>query len=231
MIIMADKSNADSASIDMHYPHSVTLPSLQTMATVQKNPTKKRVRFDLAPSETIHDIASSTVVGVEINYYIDTNLWFSAQELQQIRARESMFIKLNRRYCEHYVQSVSSLFTKARQNISEQSSGDSLANNDNHVSPTVLSLICQSPARGLERDVIPRFRLRRKEVIQKFLTLQAKLLIKEALLSTEEYECQQHALSLHYEKLARPSARLAQWLAVGDAHATRVEGLSGEKRP
>ena len=162
---------------------------------------RKSVRFDLSQN-TQH--ASQLP---PIDALILDALWFSHEDLFQIRMREGGVIKVHK-FCDYYIHQMTCLLGVACGACEES----------DDCTPQLF--VAQSPARGLEKEVLPCVRHRRKEVIQTLLRAQ-RALQKHPQKFTPEF--QQTALSQHYIRLARPSSRLAQLIAQGDELALQSE--------
>lgn len=175
----------------------------------QQQPQKKRriasrksVHFDL--SQNKHHASSLTPLDASVI----SALWFSPEDLQQIRFREANVIKIHK-FCDYYLHQMTCLLGVAC-GACEDIIDD--------VTPQLF--VASSPARGLEKEVLPCVRHRRKEVIQTLLRSQ-RALQKHPQKFTLEF--QQTALSQHYTRLARPATRLAQLIAQGDRMALQEE--------
>ena len=204
-----------------------------------RTPTKKSVRFDMSQntilstaitmdycSEDATDADSmdcdNTVVDSDttITHKDKSNLWFSYEDLQDIRLREANVVKIHR-FSEDYMEEVASLLGEACSSM-KATIQQKQAAVDIHVSTEFLA---KSAARGLECQIMPCIRQRRKQVVATFLKSQTSLQQWKAPQDGRHFtpDFQQQALSEHYQKLARPAQLLAQLLAAGDARVAQME--------
>jgi hypothetical protein len=186
-------------------------------SSCKKSRRSKAVSFDLSHNTT----SAPHYMDEDVD---DITLWFSPNELYFIRVREAKIIK-EARCSDEYIDQVSCLLELACATIqpanelklnNEGSDEDSFASDASSIEAPMW--ISNSPARGLEREMLPCFRQRRKEAIRSFLKSQMAL---------QSWRCpegrgfspdfQQRALSEYYQKLSRPAAYLAQLLGEGDA--------------
>ena len=76
--------------------------------------------------------------------------------------------------------------------------------------------LADSPLRGLEREMTPCFRQRKKHVVANVLQSQKALLAWKSNNAKDAHKGAQ-VLANHYRKLALPASKFAQLLAQGDA--------------
>ena len=88
-----------------------------------------------------------------------------------------------------------------------------------------LVALSSSPARGLEREMTPCFRQRKKQVVGNVLQSQAALLAYASTKNIDGNNAHKGAeiLANHYRKLALPATRFARLLGQGDAAAVALE--------
>lgn len=139
------------------------------------------------------------------------DLWLSVQELHQIRHREAKVLHSHCMGNDIYLDQITVLLGMA---CNAPATGNLQA--PSATVAAALSIVCNSPARGLEKEVMSCVRQRRKLVIQTFL--KSQIVVKAAHPSDQEA-----ALCHHYRLLARPACRLARWIAQGDALVVRAE--------
>ena len=148
-------------------------------------------------------------------------LWFSPEDLYDIRLREANIVKIHR-FCDDYQHTAASMLglaiscAKPPTAATAAASCDAVQANNNN-SEHYYYTLATSPARGLESQIMPCMRQRRKQVVTTFLKSQTSLSLYRPL--TLNADLRQRALSEHYQKLARPALLVAQWLAAGDARA------------
>jgi hypothetical protein len=170
--------------------------------TVSPSIWKKTVRFDLEQNTTLQLPCTSHNTPTSSH-----DLWLSVQELHEIRHREATVLH---RHClrnDIYLDQIAVLLSMA---CNAPTSGGILQAPRATVAAAV-SIVCNSPARGLEKEVMACVRQRRKLVIQTFL--KSQMAVKAAAPPTD----QEATLAHHYIQLARPACRLARWIAQGDA--------------
>jgi hypothetical protein len=143
-------------------------------------------------------------------------VWYSAQELQHFRSCDAHWVRCYKSYCDDVYKQ--QLFRVLGTACGKQSH-----------STEMNALVADSPIRGLERDMTPCFRLRKKHVVSNVLASQAALLAwnqkhhptskdgKDTTTMMRRLQGEQ-LLALHYHKLALPATRFARLLAEGDAH-------------
>lgn len=162
----------------------------------------------------------------------DDQLWFTCDELRQIRVREACIVQ-NKRNSDHYMEQVSCLLEQVS---SEDGTENDTNTNDRDIddcSDTSLDaplLIANSEARGLERETLATFRQHRKEAIQSLLKSQDALKRWRGAGDKQfSFEFQRRALSEHYQRLTRPSAKFAQLIGQADADVVMEEVSEGDQ--
>ena len=156
-------------------------------------------------------------------------LWFSPEDLYDIRLREANVVKI-RRFCDDYLQEVASLLGSAISTAGANKPTASPSSVPTIVPPPAAveqhsDYLASSPARGLESQIMPCMRQRRKQVVTTFLKSQTSLSHYQRQEGGRSFptDLRQRALSEHYQRLARPAQLVAQWLAAGDARVVVVE--------
>jgi len=138
------------------------------------------------------------------------NVWWSGHEMLGIISREKSAIHVMSFCCDHYTNEVLNVMKMARDKTcvagTATSSGIWVAN---------------SPARGLERDIVQGFKQRKRQVIRKVLQSQRVLKTGRHHVTGQHAppELQSQVLSTQYQKWCHPMVRFAQVLAEGDAQA------------
>jgi hypothetical protein len=166
---------------------------------------KKTVRFDMDQNTTVQVPCCSTP-----NPNSDP-LWLSVQELHEIRHREATVLHRDCLRNDIYLDQITILLGMA-------CNAPSVENLPRGAAATALSIVCNSPARGLEKEAMSCVRQRRRAVIQTFL--KSQLAVKALAVGAVDQEA---ALCQHYHQLARPACRLARWIAQGDALVVRAD--------
>lgn len=141
------------------------------------------------------------------------NLWWSGEEMFEIMTREKSAISVMSYCCQHYTTQVLCLMKIARGKTY-------MPGNATTESPAPL-WVANSPARGLEKDIVQGFKQRKRQVIRKVLESQAVLKSGRHEVTGEDVspEMQSRLLSNQYQKWSDPMVRFAQVLAEGDAQA------------
>jgi hypothetical protein len=181
----------------------------------------KTVRFDMDQNTTVqvpcigvHSDTSSTCTS-STNTSTSTpnseHLWLSVQELHEIRHREATVLHRDCLRNDIYLDQITILLGMA----CNAPSVDKLPRG---TAVTALTIVCNSPARGLEKETMSCVRQRRKAVIQTFL--KSQLAVKALAVDARDREA---ALCQHYRQLALPACRLARWIAQGDALVVTAE--------
>lgn len=202
--------------------------------------TKKAVRFDLFHNSCcstecvilVEDEDSSIKTtsasecwdGAELEDRTVLNrdqLWFSADDLYKIRLREANIVKIHR-FSDDYMEEAASLLGSAVRSVTLGVNTDK----QQARAPTAAEYgyyLAGSAARGLESQIVPCIRQRRKQVVTTFLKSQRSLANYRIPTDGSSFsvDWQQRALSEHYQKLAGPAQRVAHWLAAGDALVAR----------
>jgi hypothetical protein len=158
---------------------------------------KKRVHFSHYNNE-LPRVQVHTVPLVDDADMAD--VWYSAQDLQHFRSCDARWVRCYHSYCDTYKHQ---LFRVLGTACGKQSHSSEMN-----------AIVADSPIRGLEREMSPCFRLRKKQVVTNVLQSQAALLAWQNDKQTNQGE---QVLALHYHKLALPATRFAQLLAEGDA--------------
>ena len=146
--------------------------------------------------------------------------WFSADELHEIRLREARLVGTYRHHDDYYQEQSMGLLSAAASN----------ANSLTQTQAQQAMFVAGNAARGLESQIIPCIRQRKKQALQAFFKSQHALQQWRGYDPNTRVVCQltpelqRQALSDHYHKLAAPAVRLAQLLAQGDAIA--ISGLT-----
>jgi len=174
------------------------------------NNTKKSVCFDLSRNTTQRALLSQEDSDHEAAFV--QRCWFSPDELNQVLLREVRIVQTFSA-SDLYRQQVMQLLS----NVTHQDASTQVEAPHQYVA--------DSPARGLESQIVGCIRVRRKQVVQTFLKSQKGLSAwrgpaeggSEEVMLTADF--QRHALAEHYQKLSAPAVRLACLLAQGDAHA------------
>ncbi|CAB9519516.1 expressed unknown protein [Seminavis robusta] len=138
--------------------------------------------------------------------------WWSPSEMGEIQAREKSAVSVMSFCCEHYTSQVLSVLKEAHNTIKGMDSDSTVA------SPESV-WVANSPARGLERDIVQGFKQRKRKVIRKVLESQ-RVLQQGRHCETGEappLEVQSNILSTQYRRWSYPMTRFAQVLAEGDA--------------
>lgn len=182
-----------------------------------------RVRFNLDETQVQYHETRQDIID---ELQDESKLWFTAKELQYIRAREAQAVQRHQSSA-HFMEQVSSLMqlsTHKTTNSGEEE--DETAENSSSSSATSASTsdaslwIANSDARGLERETLSAFRKQRKDAIASLIKSQKALKQwRGGKDGTHQFsmEFQSKALSQHYQRLTRPSLKIAQWLGQADA--------------
>jgi hypothetical protein len=176
----------------------------------------KRVHFSQVPDDDDDDEGSmrAPVVQLHLVPLVDdadmAAVWYSPEELHHSRRCDARWVRCYQSYCDMYKQQ---LFRVLGTACGKQSH-----------STEMNASVADSPIRGLERDMTPCFRLRKKQVVHNVLASQSALVAwnqKQNQNTKESHMMRlqgEQVLALHYHKLALPAMRFARLLAEGDAH-------------
>ena len=228
--VMSGHKHERSASIDS----AETLVDTHIDDACWKRPRKER-RVHFASQDTTFEFScnmttatatsSSTSASTSTSSTTDNNskLWFTAQELHDIRKREAHVI-YHHKTCSYYVDQVMALLGDACRTAGGAADGAGAVagavscNNDTSNNYLHHNYLAQSMARGLEGQILSCIRQRRKQVLATFLKSQTSLqhyTTKDGRHFSKEF--QQQTLSEHYQKLAQPAKQVARLLALADA--------------
>jgi len=141
------------------------------------------------------------------------NLWWSGEEMFEIMTREKSAISVMSYCCQHYTTQVLCLMKIAR----GKTYMPGMATSES----SAPLWVANSPARGLEKDIVQGFKQRKRQVIRKVLESQRVLKSGRHEITGEDVsaDMQSRLLSNQYQKWSDPMVRFAQVLAEGDAQA------------
>lgn len=229
---------------------SASFDSAEILVSLNKRPRsptliKKSVVFDMSQNTTgvtdgIVIESDEDLLGVVgVDYYLEINnvldkssLWFSADELYEIRLREAEVVK-SHRLNQYYTEQIAVVLSEAVRSIRKKTASTTASTSAASSLPLFkdsAEFLANSPARGLECQVVPCMRQRRHQVRTTFLKSQASLrrwtapnddATSSAITKRITPALQQQALSEHYQQLSRPSQRVAQLLGEGDARMAK----------
>jgi hypothetical protein len=150
------------------------------------------------------------------------NIWWSASEMGEIQAREKSAVFVMSYCCEHYASQVLRILQTARTESLHPDEGghqDETASAATATASPESVWVANSPARGLERDIVAGFKKRKRQVIRKVLESQRVLQTGRHKVTGEipSLDMQSQLLSVQYHKWSHPMVRFAQVLADGDA--------------
>lgn len=150
------------------------------------------------------------------------NIWWSASEMGEIQAREKSAVFVMSYCCEHYASQVLRILQTARtvhlHPTASEGGHHDVAATSSAASPESV-WVANSPARGLERNIVAGFKKRKRQVIRKVLESQRVLQTGRHKVTGEipSLDTRSQLLSAQYHKWAHPMVRFAQVLADGDA--------------
>ncbi|CAB9518074.1 expressed unknown protein [Seminavis robusta] len=170
----------------------------------------KRVHFavfddddSIPPHETIHIVPRVSEMDAP-------SVWYSTEEFHHTRRCDAHWIRF-------YNNSTSSQEEDYKQHLFRVlGTACGKMEQDTHS----ITELADSPLRGLEREMTPCFRLRKKHIVQNVLTSQKALVAwnkQQQSTTTCSSDKGAEILASHYRKLALPASRFARLLAQGDA--------------
>ena len=210
----------------------------ETNTSNKKQRTNKRVHFSM---ETDHDV-ESTPVTTEIRIVPRVaeedipQVWFSHDDFQYTRYHDAQWIHYYR-HLDDYHPHIMDTEVENHEQLKEQhgphftykqdllqvlgaACGKHLSASDDGVEAATFAL-ADSAMRGLEREMSPCFRQRKKQVVANVLTSQQALVQwrnnNSKLDAKAAYKYTAKILGTHYRKLAQPACTFAQLLGQGDA--------------
>lgn len=138
------------------------------------------------------------------------NVWWSGHEMLDIMSREKSAVNVMSFCCDHYTNEVLNVMKAARDKTHSVGTATSSS-----------IWVANSPARGLERDIVQGFKQRKRQVIRKVLQSQRVLKAGRHHVTGQQAppELRSQVLSTQYQKWCHPMVRFAQVLAEGDAQA------------
>lgn len=141
------------------------------------------------------------------------NIWWSGREMLEIQSREKSAIGVMSFCCDNYSEQVLNVLKLARDKTC-------LVGRAAIASEAPL-WVANSPARGLERDIVQGFKQRKRHVVRKVLQSQHDLQTVRHDVTGELATADQKTrlLSHQYQKWSHPMVRFAQVMAEGDAQA------------
>lgn len=168
---------------------------------------KKRVRFG---HEHVHEVARVEATDVP-------SLWYSPQEYYHNRRCDAHWVSFYTHCDDSYKQQLFQVLGVA--------CGKAAPARD------PLVALADSQMRGLEREMTPCFRQRKRQVVANVLQSQAALTAwKNTSGSNKCAHKGAEILAAHYRKLALPAARFARLLAQGDALLAQASSPSEPQR-
>ena len=177
---------------------------------------RRNVHFALQEQD---DNASSSAVQTSVRYFDRveasdvSNIWWSGREMLEIQSREKTAIGVMSFCCDNYTAQVLNVLKLARDKTCLV--GMAVATSDSPL------WVANSPARGLERDIVQGFKQRKRQVVRKVLQSQHDLKTVRHDVTGELATPDQKTrlLSHQYQKWSHPMLRFAQVMAEGDARA------------
>ena len=162
---------------------------------------KKSVRFN----SIVHFAVVECVDPVDA-----PKVWYSKEEFRLAKRRDQQLVR----------EELNAAFGEALVDVLEATTSSS---SDSHSSvglkPQSRHAIAHSPFRGLERELLPCFRQRKRQVMANILKSQATLKAWKELHPEKPADHTAMILAGHCRKLARASQRFARLLAQADAMA------------
>ena len=198
MIVINDSNNEDASSgkRPLNEVAEAEAETASESPATKKQRRSKRVTFGSASVRTFSRVEPEEAPFV----------WYSASEFFHSRRCDAYWINFYTHCDDTYRQELIKVLGAACGKLAP--------------TPEPLMVLSSSPARGLEREMTPCFRQRKKQVVGNVLQSQAAL---QAYKETNKTATNDHKsaeiLARHYRKLALPAARFARLLAQGDAAA------------
>ena len=196
--ILSNSTNIMASNSSSIRPLKKRKLSESTSSCTTEAKPKKQVRFQEEPQIYTYD---------RVEAYDVPLVWLTREEMQCNRYHDGQWIQCYSGY-DPYLNDLLQLLGMA--------CGKSVTSFD------TATEVADAQVRGLEREISPCFRQRKRQVVANVLRSQA------ALKAWKEKRCQEQddpnaddfaakVLSRHYRKLAQPSVRFARLLAQGDA--------------
>lgn len=157
---------------------------------LRTQPKRKRVSFGPNSTRTV-----SRVEAIDAPY-----VWYSAAEFHHSRRCDAHWVNFYNHCDDSYKQELFQVLGAACGKLA--------------TAEAPLAALCDSACRGLEREMTPCFRQRKKQVVGNVLQSQSALLAYNKSSNTDKGA---EVLAAHYRKLALPATRFARLLAHGDA--------------
>lgn len=192
------------------------------VAAVAAAPPQKRIRS--VHFEIDHLDNNTAVIQTKV-FFFDrveernvANVWWSGHEMLDIMSREKSAVSVMSFCCDHYTNEVLNVMKAARDKTHSVGTATSSS-----------IWVANSPARGLERDIVQGFKQRKRQVIRKVLQSQRVLKAGRHHVTGQQAppELRSQVLSTQYQKWCHPMVRFAQVLAEGDAQAV-IDNAAGD---
>lgn len=204
-------------------PFAASAARSSLLSTKENTAGRKRARrvsensLDLAPPEKkqrvlrekksvhFHNLVLVAFVG-SVEDVDAPNVWYSSADMRASKQRDQKMIR------EQLTEDFGEALVDVLEATMTTSSSPSLK-------PQSCAAVAQSPFRGLEREMLPCFRQRKRQVAANVLKSQAALRAWKVLHPEKPADHTAMILATHCRRLARPSKQFARLLAQADAMA------------